>query len=269
MNKNVFLGTPASDGLIHNIYFPIHVLKVFYNKAVNGKPIGKYSEAFYTMMRYNFAHIIYKAEVENWEEWEKLGHERLGYDLHFLCPIRDFDSTPKEKFYECFTKNSILAYYKQIPTDEYFAKLYNLWKEYVKKSGGVVPPCCRLNEIVWHNFLYKLESKKEIEMVSLIGFTALTSILGSSTAKVVKWQFLLSRMCGNVKMVALEDMPDMIRRYNTRRKRESLINYLVEHWNVQYKFVGRGAWFMVGTHSVTLEEFIANRYIRSPNDGSG
>ena len=107
-----------------------------------------------------------------------------------------------------------------------------------------------VNSDLLFDFRDNLEYKTDFEIIQLLAFLAIRSIIGAGVGnmrvKHIPWRFVLSRMAGHEKAVNnLDTLPKFIALYdNKRHKRmhEKLINALIDRWHMQYygKHLGKG-----------------------------
>lgn len=97
------------------------------------------------------------------------------------------------------------------------------------------------------DFRDNLEYKSDFEIIQLLAFLAIRSIIGAGhgnmRVKHIAWHFVLSRMAGHGKSVSnIDRLPKFISQYDSKRLRTKLINALCERWHMQYygKYLGKG-----------------------------
>ncbi|MBR5101860.1 MAG: hypothetical protein IK092_01905 [Muribaculaceae bacterium] len=96
-------------------------------------------------------------------------------------------------------------------------------------------------------FRDNLEYKTDFEIIQLLAFLAIRSIIGAGhynmRVKHIPWHYVLSRMAGHEKAVSnLDTLPKFISKYASRRLRDKLIKALCDRWHMQYygKNLGKG-----------------------------
>lgn len=97
-------------------------------------------------------------------------------------------------------------------------------------------------------FIDNMDYKSDFEIIQLLAFLAIRSIIGVCCAKQIKWHYVLSRMAGYEKAVkSVEALPEYIARYGSRRMRDKLIRALCDRWHMMYygKNLGKSSppWF--------------------------
>jgi hypothetical protein len=108
------------------------------------------------------------------------------------------------------------------------------------KNGGVLfnntpkrSPKVGLNKTVFFDFYQN--DKTELDKVCLLAHLGMKSIIGRSRYKKATFDYLFSRMNGEVKtMKNLDDLPPVLKQYNTRRKRNKIIKELENSWHLKY-----------------------------------
>lgn len=130
---------------------------------------------------------------------------------------------------------------------------------YNRQSKKGTQPYTSITVNVFKDFWDNDHRKTDFEKASLIAYMALKSILGNKIAGYVKWELLLSRMAGNTRIVAVDEMPKEIQRYNSRKLKDKLRKSLIEKWKVQYYFKGRNPWYSLKRKPFLLKDWVENR----------
>lgn len=132
-------------------------------------------------------------------------------------------------------------------------------KCYKRHSKKGTLPYSSITANVFKDFWDNDHRKSDFEKQSLIAYLALKSILGSKIAGYVKWELLLSRMDGDTRIVPVEELPEQIQRYNSRKLRDKLRKSLISKWKVQYYFKGRRPWYSLKRAPFLLKDWVENR----------
>ncbi|WP_162419231.1 hypothetical protein [Cyclobacterium roseum] len=104
---------------------------------------------------------------------------------------------------------------------------------------------------------YKYEHVSERQVVCLLGYLALKSIIGNKAYSKTTNQFWLSRMAGEIKAIEadiLSDIAPEVSEMNTRRKLERLRNDLIDGWGLSY--YGKATRGFYVSFSMPLEDLI-------------
>lgn len=116
-------------------------------------------------------------------------------------------------------------------------------EKYTKKSR---PPYCSMSLDVWLNYMDHADDKTEFEIITLLAAMAIRSIVGPEQFKPIVWEYILSRMAGNIRKVDVAELPPLIQQYDQqkhRKKKDKLLKELQYYWGVQYIFKGRKPWY--------------------------
>lgn len=104
---------------------------------------------------------------------------------------------------------------------------------------------------------YDLDNNKsEIEKMTFLAVMALRSIIGRRLAAYVSWEMILSRMAGNVYKCRVEDLPELVQKYNSRKLRDKLRNSIIHRWKIQYYFKGRKPWYSLNRSPFDLIKWV-------------
>lgn len=120
-------------------------------------------------------------------------------------------------------------------------------------------PYASMTANLFGDFWFDDCSKTDFEKQSLLAYLALKSILGNKIGGFVNWEFLLSRMAGNIGKLPIEDLPETVQRYNSRKLKDKLRKCLISKWKVQYYFKGRQPWFSFKREPFLLQEWVNKR----------
>lgn len=138
-------------------------------------------------------------------------------------------------------------------------------KDFIKAHNRYVraknPPYCSMSLSVWLDFIENEPYKDDFEKEALLAAMAVRSIVGPHTAKPIIWEFILSRMAGNVGKCDISTLPKPIQMYDQtkhRKLKEKLIRELQKHWGIQYQFKGRKPWYCTDL-SVNLTVWLASK----------
>lgn len=93
-------------------------------------------------------------------------------------------------------------------------------------------------------FLEYQQDKTEFEIITLLAFLAIKSIIGGKTYyPKLTMDYLYSRMDGQISIVPDNQLSEMIRSYKTEHYYKKIINELQESWNLKYySYYMRGAY---------------------------
>ena len=105
------------------------------------------------------------------------------------------------------------------------------WKRAYNRYKGAKEHTRINNGVYW---LFESNLKTDFEIIQLLAYLSLRSIIGHSQAKAIAWRYMLSRMTGRPKNTKFEQLPKWVKQYDTRRKREKLLNALINHWGLNY-----------------------------------
>lgn len=119
-----------------------------------------------------------------------------------------------------------------------------------------------LSTKVYWDLVENAERRGQEYMLEAMAAMALKSILGAfapSSAKVIGWDFILSRMEGHPK--SSKKHLKHTRKLATRRMREKMIKALCDYWGFSYYAPKgtRGGWFALGMKPKELAEYVGRR----------
>lgn len=135
------------------------------------------------------------------------------------------------------------------------------WKRAYNRYNGAKVHTRINSDVYW---LFGQNLKTDFEIIQLLAFLSLRSIIGHSRAKAIAWRYMLSRMTGRPKNTKFEQLPKWVKQYDTRRKREKLLNALIDHWGLNY-LCPKGCtlpWYSFCNAETLEAEFIHNHIKR-------
>lgn len=101
---------------------------------------------------------------------------------------------------------------------------------------------------------YCKQSKSEFELVTLLAYLGVKSILQNNVMAKMNNQFLLSRMAGITNSTKIEDLPGNIKTWNTEYRMKKIKEELVLNWGLNhYSRYTRGFYF---SSQLKLEDLI-------------
>lgn len=193
----------------------------------------------YDKIYYNFPIAIYrqvrcdnKGRIEHVED---AINDSIRYALYVeyqkRLPYRSNVNELNEVVFDCFMDEMGFT------TESREASLKNWAAAFKKYKNNVV--FVGVDRELLFNFRDDLEYKSDFEIIQLLAFIAIRSIIGAGQSntryKHIKWCYVLSRMAGHEKTVKdLDKLPKFIAKYNSRRLRDKLIKALCDRWHMQY-----------------------------------
>lgn len=150
---------------------------------------------------------------------------------------------------------ALVAGFCENPETE-FRRMATAYRKYKNKSVIV-----GADKDLLFGFLENLIYKTDFEIIQLLAFLAIRSIIGAGhydiRVKHIPWHYVLSRMAGHEKAVSnLDTLPKFISKYASRRLHDKLIKALCDRWHMQYfgKNLGKGiAPLFTFSQSISLE----------------
>lgn len=211
------------------ISFPISVLSSAYNKTAKGslRPMLRLAYMCHVGM------MELRQPYKDGEDFYKRVAKFYGFNSEWVeAEIMEYES--EWRFIEACKSN---------------------FKRYGK--NGTLPYTVMTNRMM-ADFWLKDAEKDATEKFAFTAYLALRSIVGKRKTAFVKWELLLSRMCGSVGIIPVEEMPESVKRYSTRKMREKLRKALIDKWRVQYLFKGRKPWYCIDV-KFNLSEWVATK----------
>lgn len=164
----------------------------------------------------------------------------------------------------------------KIPTDEDFSLVcdnagisvgnissakktgFELWLKYSPKSNPIVG----LEKEMFFDFYHT--EKSEIEMTTLAAFLAIKSIVGNKPYIKTGNDFLVSRMDGHLKRVALGKLSKELKKWSSVYKLQKVKSILIESWGlVHYSRYMRGFYVSFQLNLDKLAEIAESKRIES------
>lgn len=149
------------------------------------------------------------------------------------------------------------------PDGHFYDECRAVYSRYSKKDSA---PYASISPHLLRQAYDAIDYKTDFARITFIAYLALKSIVGSSSARYVKWELLLCRMAGNVGIVPVDELPEMIQRYSTRKLKDKLRNALIKDYKVQYYFKGRCPWYSFKRPPFSLKDWVDSR--RKPEKGT-
>lgn len=134
------------------------------------------------------------------------------------------DTTFDIKLYERFKRAADYFGFELFPIQ----KVYDKARELCYANTKEKQPFSSMTTDILRDFLYNDKSRDEL--VEMLGYLAIRSIVGERVYRRSTYDFIFSRMAGNSSLST--DIGDILNKYNTRRKRENLKIALNLHWGV-------------------------------------